>query len=126
MINAQDNDGRTSFHLAIINVQKFENLLPLKELYAKGALLDVKDNQGLSPLDLIASQSDSELRDQLYSFIVIDLNHNHLIVARSNLQIHDVGLLTKRSIQTIEEESQRLSSRDDIHVHPDGVFCAAT
>ena len=38
----------------------------LKELYAKGALLDVKDNQGLSPLDLIASQSDSELRDQLY------------------------------------------------------------
>jgi ankyrin repeat protein len=72
MINAQDNDGRTSFHLAIINVQKFENLLPLKELYAKGALLDVKDNQGLSPLDLIASQSDSELRDQLYSIIVID------------------------------------------------------
>jgi ankyrin repeat protein len=54
MINAQDNDGRTSFHLAILHVQKFENLLPLKELYAKGALLDVKDNQGLSALDLIA------------------------------------------------------------------------
>jgi ankyrin repeat protein len=44
MINAQDNDGRTPFHLAILKVQKFENLLPHKELYNKGALVDVKDN----------------------------------------------------------------------------------
>ena len=44
IINAQDNEGRTPFHLAIDKVQKFENLLPHKELYNKGALLDVKDN----------------------------------------------------------------------------------
>jgi ankyrin repeat protein len=55
MINIQDNDGRTPFHLAILHVHKFENLLPHKELFTKGALLDVKDNQGLTPLDMIAA-----------------------------------------------------------------------
>jgi ankyrin repeat protein len=63
IVNAQDNDGRTPLHLAIINVQKFENLQPHKELFTKGARLDVKDNQGFSPMDLIASLSDLDMRD---------------------------------------------------------------
>ena len=74
MINCQDNTGRTPIHYAIINHQKYQNYLRLKELYIKGANLNIKDNNGLSPMNNIELIEDHYVKDELKELFVMILH----------------------------------------------------
>ena len=52
-MNKQDLDGKTPLHLAVAGVDDAEVTRFVKLLTMRGAALDIKDNDGNIPIDLV-------------------------------------------------------------------------
>ena len=52
-IGAQDNDGNTPLHLAVMKANEFPNTRAIKELLIKGADRDATEIYGRTPIEMI-------------------------------------------------------------------------
>lgn len=64
-VNAQDNVGNTPLHLAVRSAEHFPTTRSIKELLIKGASRDIKEENGLKPIDLVAEIENEALRIEL-------------------------------------------------------------
>ena len=72
-VNAQDNTGSTSLHIAVKFAESFGDLRSIKELLMKGADRHLKDNEGNQPIDFVDKHVSNEDTQQILRILLVRL-----------------------------------------------------
>lgn len=63
--DVQDKEGFTALHLAVRSVEELESTRPIRALLMKGAKPNIKDREGLLPIDHVDAFSNDAIKPDI-------------------------------------------------------------
>lgn len=87
-VNAQDNKGNTALHIAIKSADNLRDLRCIKELLLKGANRELRDNQGLRPIDAVNLYVKTEKTKQDLRILLVSICNNRCALGQAEEALH--------------------------------------
>ena len=82
-LNSKDQDGYTPLHLTVKSADQLGSGRPLRALLMKGAIRDIRDNNGNTPYDLADDLNSRKLANELKGALTSDTKCNCLMLKSS-------------------------------------------
>ena len=93
-LQIQDNNGYTALHLSVGSSEQLKNCRPTRALLYRGAVKDIKDNEGKKPIDKAREIEDSpSIRSELVRYLEHDRGYFDCLMLKTPLRKMDKSWL---------------------------------